>query len=87
MLRGLPHRGYRLQHWRIDHTHSNIAAGWRDLGDSDWPDPNQWSLLRARNTLDAYDPERDLPVHNGRTAVEFPLPMPAVSYLELSPTT
>lgn len=87
VLQGLPSAAYRLRHWRVDHAHSNIAAVWRDLGGGDWPDPEQWELLRARNTLDAYEPERKVSAPDGQLTVDFPLPMPGVSYLELTPAT
>ncbi|HEY0638792.1 MAG TPA: hypothetical protein VGD67_14175, partial [Pseudonocardiaceae bacterium] len=71
-----------VRHWRVDATHSNVAATWAALGGGDWPDEEQWALLRSRDVLDEYEPGR---VVHGPAELDFPLPMPGISYLELSP--
>ncbi len=77
---------YRLRHWRIDADHSNVRAVWQSIGGhAPWPSDAQWQQLRARNTLDEYEPEQKLAVAGGSVSVEFELPMPAVSYLEFTP--
>jgi xylan 1,4-beta-xylosidase len=78
-----PGTSYRVRHYRIDAGHSNIAAAWERMRDgADWPDERQWQALRQMNTLD----ELDAP---GRVTapgeLRFDLPMPGVSYLELTP--
>jgi len=84
-LTGLAESGYRLRHWRVDGEHSNVRAVWEELGGGDWPEEEQWRVLHSRNTLDAYEPERQLTAGDGAVPVELTLPMPAISYLELAP--
>ncbi|MEO3924283.1 xylan 1,4-beta-xylosidase [Micromonosporaceae bacterium B7E4] len=84
-LRGLDAGSYRARHWRVDREHSNIRRVWQDLDGGDWPTGEQWELLRARDTLDEYRPEQVMPVVDGGCTVDFPLPMPGVSFLRLEP--
>jgi xylan 1,4-beta-xylosidase len=77
---------YAVTHHRIDAGHSNVVALWNRLGGSaNWPDDAQWRLLADANVLE----ELTAPVHltpaGGDLCVDFTLPMPAVSYLELVP--
>jgi xylan 1,4-beta-xylosidase len=66
---------YAVRHWRVDETHSNIAAVWRSIADGrDWPDEAGWQALRAADRLD------ELP----DAGLEFDLPNPGISYLELT---
>jgi xylan 1,4-beta-xylosidase len=85
-LTGLEAAGYGVGHLRIDEDHSNIRGVWRELGDgADWPaDDAQWAALRTANTLDAL-PAADVAPEGGAATIEFDLPMPGVSYLELTP--
>lgn len=74
---------YRVTHHRIDETHSNIKPVWDAMSaQADWPAADQWPALHAANTLDELEPPRDLTLGE---VLEFDLPMPAVSYLELTP--
>ncbi len=85
-LTGLHASRYRLDHRRIDETHSNIAAVWRELGDgADWPSDEQWEHLRARDTLDACEPDREVTPTDGRLCLTLDLPMPAISFIRLTP--
>lgn len=83
--RGLTPGQYRVRHWRIDHEHSNIRRVWQDLDGGDWPAGDQWQSLRAHNTLDEYGPERVVSAIDGTFTVDFPLPMPGVSFLRFEP--
>jgi xylan 1,4-beta-xylosidase len=77
---------YTVRHYRIDASHSNITAAWERVRDgadgSAWPDERQWQVLRELNTLEELSPpwRTAAPLELG-----FDLPMPGVSYLELSP--
>lgn len=85
-LYGVPGEAYWLQHWRVDADHSHIAAVWRRVGKgAGWPDEDQWHQLRERDVLENYEPPRVVTARDGTIACEFPLPMPAVSYLEFTP--
>ena len=80
---GLDDRRYAVRHWRVDETHSNVAARWRELGCPQWPDERQWAELAAADRLDEYEPERR--IGGGTAELTVELPMPAISYLELRP--
>jgi xylan 1,4-beta-xylosidase len=83
---GLPAAAYRMTHWRVDATHSNVAALWRAIGAGrDWPDERQWAVLRDADRLQEVERPRVLPVEGGAAAVAFDLPMPSISCVELVP--
>ncbi|HXU84507.1 MAG TPA: xylan 1,4-beta-xylosidase [Verrucomicrobiae bacterium] len=80
---GLPAGRVALRHRRIDAGHSNIAGHWTG---GDWPDDAGWERLHAVDTLDELEPERTVTVAaDGRLALEFALPMPSVSLIEVLP--
>jgi xylan 1,4-beta-xylosidase len=81
---GLPAAtAWRVRHRRVDATHSNIVAA---ADDSDWPDEDGWRRLRAADRLDDLEADRTVRVGaDGELALEFDLPMPSVSLLELLP--
>jgi xylan 1,4-beta-xylosidase len=80
---GLPAGEVVVRHARIDATHSNIARHW-DGGD--WPDDGGWQRLHELDRLEELEPERRATVGpDGRLALEFELPMPAVSLIEVVP--
>jgi xylan 1,4-beta-xylosidase len=80
----LPLAAYRVRHWRVDAGHSNLAARWATMSTDgeDWPTPSQWSALRESDHLDEYAHEVKLA---GPVDLEFDLPMPGISYVELTP--
>jgi xylan 1,4-beta-xylosidase len=88
---GLEERGYELRHWRVDATHSNVAARWAALsgqpsgGTADWPDEAGWEALREADTLEELEPARPVTAAEGTLEVTFDLPNPAVSLIELVP--
>lgn len=85
-LHGVPGGAYWLQHWRVDTTHSHIAAVWQRIGKgAGWPDEEQWEQLREHDVLETYEPPRVVTPQAGTLVCDFPLPMPAVSYLEFTP--
>jgi xylan 1,4-beta-xylosidase len=80
---GLSGRRHRVTHHRIDEGHSNIEAVWRAMGGGDWPENGQWDKLRAADTLDELRPPAT--VAGGTVTLRFDLPMPGVSFIELTP--
>jgi xylan 1,4-beta-xylosidase len=81
-----PGAAYQVTHHRIDADHSNIVPAWERIrGLADWPGPGQWQRLRTANTLDALTPPTVLIAAADGLAAGFTLPLPAVSYLELTP--
>jgi xylan 1,4-beta-xylosidase len=82
---GLRRGTYDLRHHRIDARHSSIVRTWKRLGRPDWPDEAGWTRLRAADQLETLGPPRRVRADNGRLELEFKLPMPAVSLIELVP--
>jgi xylan 1,4-beta-xylosidase len=82
---GLPNGRLTARHFRVDAVHSNVSATWAHLGGGDWPDASGWQALRQADRLEELDPPRSEVVREGRVAVEFELPMPSISLVELTP--
>ena len=87
---GLPPGTYELRHHRVDADHSNIVRTWELLGRPDWPDDAGWTRLREADRLEVLEPPRHVLVERsgddeGRLELEFELPMPAISLVELVP--
>jgi xylan 1,4-beta-xylosidase len=74
---------YRLEHFRVDETHSNILSAWQSMGSPDWPNPEGWESLRAANRLETIDPPREVRPRNRALTVSFKLPMPGASFVQL----
>ncbi|MFG1969906.1 hypothetical protein ACGFJC_11345 [Nonomuraea fuscirosea] len=74
---------YTLTHHRIDADHTNVEAAWQAMGGGDWPQGAQWEELRACDELAELAPPAAV---TGPTfTITFDLPMPGVSFLELTP--
>lgn len=85
-ITGLPDRTYRIVHRRLDGRHSDINAAWARLADGHaWPDDAGWEQLRQADTLEQFEPDREVPVAGGRVELTFSFPMPSVSLVELVP--
>jgi xylan 1,4-beta-xylosidase len=84
-LEELPERRYTIRHFRVDATHSNIRPVWEGMGGGDWPDESGWDTLRRANVLEELEPSRDEWAGDGRLDLDFELPMPSVSLVELAP--
>ena len=84
-VEGLRPGKYELRHHRVDARHSNIVRTWKRLGRPDWPDEAGWTRLRAADRLEALEPPRPVRADQGRLELEFQLPMPAMSLVELMP--
>jgi xylan 1,4-beta-xylosidase len=77
---------YTVTHHRVDTAHSNIVAAWERMrGTAAWPDDHQWQLLRKANTLDELTRPATFLAGPGGLELDFTLPMPGVSYVELVP--
>jgi hypothetical protein len=82
-IEGLRPGTYELRHHRVDARHSNITRTWKRLGRPDWPDDEGWERLRAADHLEMLQRVRTLHAKRGRLKLEFELPMPAISLVEL----
>ncbi|MGP4098520.1 GH39 family glycosyl hydrolase [Nonomuraea sp. KM90] len=75
---------YTLTHHRIDRDHTNVEAAWEAMGGGDWPVGGQWDELRAADGLDELTPPAS--VTGPSLTLAFDLPMPGVSFVELTPS-
>ena len=83
---GLGAEAYVVRHRRVDDEHSNLVRAWEEIGGGgDWPTERQWEELAARDRLEELHPTRTFRAAAGRLALDFELPMPAVSLIELGP--
>jgi xylan 1,4-beta-xylosidase len=78
-------RRYRVEHRRLDTEHSNIVRHWQALGSPDWPDAAGWARLREADRLDAFAAPGVVAADRGGVVLEFPLPMPGASFVQLVP--
>ncbi|MGW3345550.1 GH39 family glycosyl hydrolase [Nonomuraea rubra] len=82
-VEGLERGAYTLTHHRIDARHTNVEAAWQAMGGGDWPAGEQWEALRRADGLDELSPPAT--VTGPSLSLAFDLPMPGVSFLELTP--
>ena len=81
---GLDGGSYAVRHQRVDATHSNVSATWERAGGGDWPDEAGWRVLHEADRLEELEAERVVRVAgDGSLTLEFELPMPAVSLVEV----
>jgi xylan 1,4-beta-xylosidase len=73
----------RLQHYRIDESHSNSYAAWKRMGSPIAPDERQYAQLEEAGQLTAMGSPASVSVEGGRARLAFALPRQAVSLLVL----
>jgi xylan 1,4-beta-xylosidase len=83
-----PNQRFGLRHYRVDNKHSNVYAAWLDMGRPDWPDVAQLAELHRRDALQMLEHRSTASTDSsGSLSLEFSLPMPALSLVELVPLT
>ena len=79
---GLKQGTAKLQHFRIDATHSNGYTAWQRLGSPPSPTPAQYKRLEAASALALLDgAPANVAVVDGRASLQVALPRQAVSLL------
>jgi xylan 1,4-beta-xylosidase len=73
----------RLQHYRIDHDHSNAFVVWQRLGSPKQPTPEQYAQVEKAGRLAVLGEPEALRVEDGKATLRFNLPRQAVSLLVL----
>jgi xylan 1,4-beta-xylosidase len=84
-ITGIPatvHR-VRLEHFRIDDTHSNAYTAWLSLGSPQSPTPAQYSQLKESGQLQSLTSPQWLDVTSGSITLPTDLPRQATSLLHL----
>jgi xylan 1,4-beta-xylosidase len=72
-----------LEHYRIDETHSNSYAAWKNMGSPQSPTPEQYAQLKAAGQLQLLNSPEWLDVTGGKVNLETTLPRQAVSLLHI----
>jgi len=69
-----------------DAEHANVPGVWDKMRSEgqDWPDEGQWAQLTDADRLDEFEPTSQVTAAaDGTLSLEFTLPMPAMSFVEL----
>jgi xylan 1,4-beta-xylosidase len=75
----------RIEHYRIDHAHSNAYAEWLRQGKPMYPAPGQYAAIKARDGLELLEPPRTITPDGGNITLSFSMPVHAVSLLVVAP--
>ncbi len=82
-----PGQRFRLQHFRVDDSHSNVYKAWQEMGQPDWPTSSQLAELHRRDDLEMLEPSREIEAdEQGRCVIQFEMPMPSLSLLVIAPS-
>lgn len=73
----------RLEHFRIDETHSNAYMPWKAMGSPQTPTPAQYAQLREAGQLQLLTSPEWLEVKDGAVTIPTDLPRQATSLLHL----
>jgi xylan 1,4-beta-xylosidase len=73
----------RVQHYRIDETHSNSFAAWKRMGSPIAPSETQYAELEAAGRLAAMEAPATVRIDGGQAAMPLALPRQAVSLIVL----
>ena len=74
----------RLQHFRIDDTHSNAFTVWKAMGSPQDPTPEQYAQLKSAGQLQLLTSPEWLDVTTGSVTIATDLPRQATSLLHLT---
>ncbi|PYQ42724.1 MAG: beta-xylosidase [Acidobacteria bacterium] len=73
----------RLQHYRIDESHSNSFAAWKRMGSPIAPDEKQYAELEAAGKLAQMEAPATVHIDGGQARLPLTLPRQAVSLIVL----
>ena len=76
--------GAKVQHFRIDQTHSNAYAAWKATGSPQSPTAEQYAELERAGQLQRIDGANALSVEGKDATIGFNLPRQGVSLLVLA---
>jgi xylan 1,4-beta-xylosidase len=74
----------RLEHFRIDDTHSNAFTVWKAMGSPQDPTPEQYAQLKAAGQLQLLTSPEWLDVSGGSVTIVTQMPRQATSLLHLA---
>ena len=71
----------RLEHFRIDSTHSNAFAAWKTMGSPQSLSATQLNELQREAQLQLLSSPEEIPIEQGVTELHFELPRQSLSLL------
>ncbi|MBC7321393.1 beta-xylosidase [bacterium] len=74
-----------VRHYRLDRDHSNAYAEWIRQGKPDYPTEGQRRAIKARESLELYEPMCNVSVFNKTFRKNFILPTHGISLIVISP--
>lgn len=86
VLTGLPKGVPRmlLEHWRVDHDHSNAYTAWQMMGSPQNPSADQYQQLKTAGQLQLLESPRWVAVRRDAIELRFAEPLQGVSLLDLT---
>jgi len=76
---------YRVEHYRVDATHSNPYPEWIRQGKPMYPDVGQYEAIKARDGLELLEPPQTVTPWDGRLKLSFQMPVRSISLLVITP--
>jgi len=73
-----------VEHFRIDSTHSNAFAAWKNMGSPPSLSPEPYAELERAGQLQLLTSPGWIPIHSGSAQLKFLLPRQAMSLIRLS---
>jgi xylan 1,4-beta-xylosidase len=83
-IAGVPAGRVRMQHFRVDNTHSNAYEAWKKMGSPAAPSAEQYAALESSGRLQSLESPKWVSANGGSVATSFELPRHGVSLLLLS---
>jgi xylan 1,4-beta-xylosidase len=85
-LSGLPARTSRglLEHFRVDASHSNAFAVWKEMGSPQSPTEAQYERLQHAGQLQLLTSPAWVPIAQGVAHVQFALPRQGISLIRIA---
>jgi len=86
IVEGLPAKASRglSEHFRIDSSHSNSFAAWKEMGSPQNPSPAQYRQLENAGQLQLLNSPVWIPIERGSAHLQFALPRQGVSLLRIA---
>jgi xylan 1,4-beta-xylosidase len=73
-----------LEHFRVDHNHSNAFTAWKEMGSPQSPSPEQRDQLQRAGQLQLLTSPAWIPIERGTIHLQFTLPRQGVSLVRLT---
>jgi xylan 1,4-beta-xylosidase len=80
----LPPTSGVLEHFRIDSSHSNAFAAWKEMGSPQSPSVEQAQRLQKAGQLQLLDSPQPMTIENGSLHLQFGLPRQSLSLIRLA---